>query len=199
MTAFMDLVKNRSLTFIEIESLINLFKQPILLVDQDDEIALVNSALIEITAFTKQEVIRTPLRSLIVEERSEKGKLLYKILRKNRTSVEVEINREFLDDKQHWKVYSINRKNEQDFKNYDELKSTLRPYAALIETRENTFSAFCEKGLKILEQVFRFDLLCIYIESDADFKLSDLSNQKPMKLPEQFSSQEIENLSVYTL
>lgn len=195
----MDLVKNRSLSLIEVESLINLFKQPVLLVDQDDEIALVNSALIELTAFAKQEVIRTPLRSLIVEERSEKGKILYKILRKNRNAVEIEINREFLDDKQHWKIYSINKKDEQEFLHYEELKSFLHPYAALIETRENDFSGFCEKGLNILNQVFHFDLLNIYVEKEEEFILSTYSNQKSLKLPEKFSVQELKSLSEYQL
>ncbi len=199
MTAFIDLVKNKNLSFIEVESLINLFDQPILLVDQDDEIALVNSALIELIAFTKQEVIRTPLRSLIVEERSEKGKILYKVLRKNRSAMEIEINREFLDDKQRWKIYTIIKKNEQDFQNYEELKAILHPAAALIETREKSFSEFCEKGLNIFDQVFHFDLLSIYIEQDEEFILSGFSNQKLMEMPEKIPVQELKSVSEYHL
>ena len=199
MTAFIGIAKNRNLSFIEVESLINLFDQPILLVDQDDEIALVNSALIELIAFTKQEVIRTPLRSLIVEERSKKGKIQYKVLRKNRSAVEVELKREFLDDNQRWKIYSIIKKNEQDFQNYEELKSILHPAAALMETREKSFSEFCEKGLNIFDQVFHFDLLSIYVEHGEEFLLSDFENQKLIDLPEKYTAQELKSVSTYHL
>ncbi len=199
MTAFIDLLKNKSLSFLEIESLINLFKQPCVLVDQDDEIALVNSALIEMTAFTKQEIIRTPFRSVIVEERAENGKVIYKILRKNRVPLEIELNREFLDDKQHWKMYSIIQKTQGNFQDFDTLKSFLTSFAVLIETREETFTSFCEKGLEILEQVFHFDLLGLYIEKDSAFQASGLSNQKLFHLPDKYSIQELESLAEYSL
>lgn len=199
MTAFIDLLKNKNLSFLEIESLLNLFKQPYVLVDQDDEIALVNSAFIEITAFTKQEILRTPFRSLIVEERSETGKVIYKVLRKNRAPLEIDLAREFLDDKQHWKVYSIIQKAQENFQDFDALKSFLSSFAALIETREETFSSFCEKGLEILEQVFHFDLLGLYLEKEGTFQISAFSNQKKLNLPEIFSVQELESLTEYSL
>ncbi len=199
MTAFIDLLKNKNLSFLEIESLLNLFKQPYVLVDQDDEIALVNSAFIEITAFTKQEILRTPFRSLIVEERSETGKVIYKVLRKNRAPLEIDLAREFLDDKQHWKVYSIIQKAQGNFQDFDALKSFLSSFAALIETREETFSSFCEKGLEILEQVFHFDLLGLYLEKEGTFQISAFSNQKKLNLPEIFSVQELESLTEYSL
>ncbi len=199
MTAFIDLLKNKNLSFLEIESLLNLFKQPYVVVDQDDEIALVNSAFIEITAFTKQEILRTPFRSLIVEERSETGKVIYKVLRKNRAPLEIDLAREFLDDKQHWKVYSIIQKAQGNFQDFDALKSFLSSFAALIETREETFSSFCEKGLEILERVFHFDLLGLYLEKDNTFQISAFSNQKLLNLPERFSIQELESLTEYSL
>ncbi|MGV8027277.1 MAG: nitrogen regulation protein NR(II) [Anaerolineaceae bacterium] len=199
MTAFIDLLKNKNLSFLEIESLINLFKQPCVLVDQEDEIALVNSALIEMTAFTKQEILRTPFRSLIVEERSENGKILYKILRKNRIPLEIELNREFLDDKQHWKVYSIIQKSQGNLQDLDALITYLSSIKALIETREETFTSFCEKGLGILAQVFHFDLLGLYIEKENSYQASDFSNQKLFHLPDEFSKQELESLAEYSL
>ena len=96
----MELLRNKNFSSIELESILNLFTQPVLLVNQEDEITLVNSALIEMTAFSKQELLKTPLRSLVIEEKSDSGKILYKILRKNKTALTIELNREFLDDKQ---------------------------------------------------------------------------------------------------
>ncbi len=199
MTAFIDLIKNKSLSFLEVESLLNLFKQPCVLVDQNEEITLVNSALIELTAFTKQEIIQTPFRSLIIEERSENGKVIYKVLRKNRIPLEIDLVRELLDDKQHWKIYSIMQKTQGSIRDYDELKSFLSSFADLIETREETFPSFCEKGLGILDSVFHFDLLGLYIEKDNTFQISDFSNQKLLNLPEKFSIQELESLAEYSL
>ncbi|HOJ02172.1 MAG TPA: ATP-binding protein [Anaerolineaceae bacterium] len=199
MTAFIDLIKNKNLSFLEIESLLNLFNQPCVLSDEDNEIALVNSALIELTAFTKQELIRTPLRSLITEERAENGKVVYRILRKNRMPLEVELSREYLDDKHHWKVYLINQKMQGDVIDYKALKSYLTTMSALIDARDETDASFYEKSLDILDKVFHFDLLCFYVEENGVFQLSDLSKKTPPHFPEKILVNELENIDQYNL
>jgi PAS domain S-box-containing protein len=199
MTAFIDLIKNKNLSFLEVESLLNLLKQPCVLVDEENEIALVNSAFLEMTAFAKQELIRTPLRSMIMEERSENGKVQYKVVRKNRMPVEVELTREFLDDKHRWKVYSVTQKGQNDFRDYDTLKSYLSSLEVLVQTREETFSSFCEKSLEIFLQVFHFDLLGIYFEEEDIFQISTLEHQKVLTFPLKFSVQELENMEKYSL
>jgi hypothetical protein len=53
MSAFKDLIRNRAISLLEVEALLNIYKHACMLVDQDDEIVLVNSAFTELTAFFK--------------------------------------------------------------------------------------------------------------------------------------------------
>jgi hypothetical protein len=65
--------------------------------------------------------------------------------------VEVELTREFLDDKHRWKVYSVTQKGQNDFRDYDTLKSYLsslevwykpaRRHSHLSATRVGNFPA----------------------------------------------------------
>ncbi len=199
MTAFIDLIKNRTITFIELESILNLLEDPVILVDQNDEIALVNSALVEATAYPSTEIIQTPFRSLLVEERAEHGGIRHKLLRKNRPALDVQVQKSILDDKQRWKVYilvpSLQAQTHYD-KNIQELLSS---YARLINIQNETFSSFCEKGLEILAETFQFDLLGIYFDQEGISQLSNFDQQEVLEMPRKISSVELQNLPNFSI
>lgn len=194
MTAFLDLIKNRTITFVELESILNLMEDPVILVDQNEDIALVNSALVEITAYPSQEILQTPFRSLLIEERADHGGIQHKLLRKNRPALNVQIKKSILDDKQRWKMYTL-VPSLQAQTHYDtNIHGLLSSYARLINVQDETFSTFCEKGLEILADTFQFDLLAIYIDREGLSQLGDLPKQKVLEMPEKIASVELKNL-----
>ena len=194
MTAFIDLIKNRTISFVELESILNLMEDPVILVDQNEEIALVNSALVEVTAYPSQEILQTPFRSLLVEERADRGGIQHKLLRKNRPALDVQIQKSILDDKQKWKIYTL-VPNLQAQTHYDtNIHGLLDSYARLIDVQNETFSSFCEKGLEILGDTFQFDLLAIYIDREGLSQLIGLPKQKALEMPVKIASVELQNL-----
>ncbi len=199
MTAFLDFIKNKNLSFIEVESLLNLMDLPSILVDEENTVILVNSALLEMTAFTKQEIINTPLRSLILEERKQTGKVRYRVLRKNRVPLEIELRREFLHANHRWKIYSLIQKVQDEIRDYETIQSFIKNLKKLTEISDETSSSFYNKSLQILNQIFHFDLLVFYQQEDDKFKISDKGDQKIMGFPKDFSVEEITSLEGYEL
>ncbi|HAF62240.1 MAG TPA: hypothetical protein DCK95_07935 [Anaerolineaceae bacterium] len=199
MTAFIDLIKNRTISFIELESILNLLDDPVILVDQNDEIALVNSALVEATAFPSHEIIQTPFRSLLLEERADNGGIRHKLLRKNRRALDVQIHKSILDDKQRWKIYIL-IPSLQAHTHYDEsIQELLSSYAKIITIQDESYTIFCEKGLEILADTFQFDLLGIYFDENGISQLSTLKKQKKLEMPLKIASVELENLSHFSI
>lgn len=199
MSAFKDLIRNRAISLLEVEALLNICKHACMLVDQDDEIMLVNSAFTELTAFSREEILQTPIQSVIVSKRLENGLVTQAILRKNRAAVEIELKKDILDDKKNWKVFTIIQKSPTSGTDYTDLQTYLNSYAALIETGEQSFQQFCEKGLEILERVFHFDLLGVYFQTDEGYKADRNLSQQLLKMPDTFSFLETKNLVDYSV
>ena len=199
MSAFIDLLKNKTISFIELESILNLFKQACALVDQNNEIVLVNGKLIELTTFTNQEIIQTTIPSIVIEERGSDGTISQKLIRKNRPPMEVRIKKEFLDDRQHWKLYTFLPKTEVDIGYYEELQSFLSSYSKLIEISNKNYDEFCEQGIEILNQVFHFDIIGIYQRKDAEYQLSSTLKNTNDHLPNKISDLEIQNIPDFSV
>lgn len=199
MSAFKDLIRNRNISLLEVEALLNIYEHACALVDQDDEIVLVNSAFIELTAFTREEILQTPIQSVIVSKRAENGLVTQTILRKNRTALEIDLQKEILDDKKNWKAFTILQKSPTAGTNYTDLQTYLNSYAALIETGEQTFRQFCQKGLEILERVFHFDLLGIYFQTQEGYQVDQGLSQQLLHMPDTFSLLETKSLADYSV
>ncbi|NMB62422.1 MAG: PAS domain S-box protein [Chloroflexi bacterium] len=199
MSAFKNLIRNHNISLLEVEALLNICEYACALVDQDDEIVLVNSAFIELTAFTREEILKTPIQSMIISKRTDNGMLTQSIVRKNRTALEINLQKEILDDKQNWKLFIILQKSPTAGTNYVDLQTYLNSYAALIETSERTFRQFCQKGLEILERVFHFDLLGIYFQIEEGYQVDRDLSRPLLHMPDFFSFLETKSLSDYSV
>ena len=66
MIAYRSLFSGKSFSIGDIQEIINQFEHPALLIDAHHLIVAVNSALLEITAFTNDDLINSPLASLLI-------------------------------------------------------------------------------------------------------------------------------------
>ncbi len=193
--ALIDLLKNRTITWSEIKTLLNLIKQPCVLVDQEDTIALVNSALIELTAYPIDEIVQTPIRSLIVNERTKDGKIVQKIIRKNRPPLDVLVQKDLLDDKQHWKVYTVKALSQVSIGYPLEIEQHIESITNMMDKTGLDYDLYHRNCLETLQKEFRFDVLKTYWREQDIYRLDARDLDEENAFPEVVPCEELKKLT----
>lgn len=184
MNALKNILIGKTFSLEEISTLLTQFDQPILLIDQNyEEIIAVNSELLELTAFTSEELIDTPLASILIKKNTKNQKQpLFSLLRKTKQPVSVSADFIDLDDKQQIAIVKLKILNFKEKQKIDIdliIKSITKIFYSF---PSQSPKLFLEKAFSIIKDDFLFDQVVIFYLDEQEKFLEQISQKGKDKI-----------------
>jgi len=166
----------------EVDVLLNLFEQPLMLVNiVKNSVAAVNSALIELTSYTYQELSGNPINSVLISENlngnNKNGSIC--LVRKNHPPIEVLVESIDLDNNNCWQLLRISIPGQKKFKNYSQVKVFLNSFLEILASLPaNTQDEYIPAVINILTKQFNLNYLSIYQVLESELMLKRISSNR---------------------
>jgi two-component system, NtrC family, sensor histidine kinase AtoS len=201
LTSRTSLWKNKEPGLNELNSLLNLFNEPALLLDRSKKIIVgINSSLSKLTAFGSQELIGQPEVKLLPDLEGEVLEFgmsrTINVQRCKRSPLAVQLHCNALDSSGRWMFISLvpsqrvsqSAQQEKAFMGLSELSR--------FSEEDNPFK-FLEKAIKAVQEITDAGFVCVYHNFPDLGKLA--SNEDPIVFPERLSTIDLARLSSYSL